>query len=232
MRKSAFSVFLVILFCMLAVPAGATEGSEYAFEAATETECKQILAAFRPIKLDKEPKKDHLTTFAVARDGRYAVGYENDEEKTVLVYSSDYVFLYGWKLHDPGSFRLDWIDSNLFAVSVRSEMFISLSANNAGEYVLTLPIHKETKGYWNYLASTEKTQGETTWFLDDESDSIMTNSYSMLCKTVNGNTTTVYRAETNISDSPAGFLILWVTILTVIVVSLLVRKQQIRSNNE
>lgn len=92
--------------------------------------------------LDEEPPKERIICFDVNGDGSYAIGTGTESVKTIVVYSSDNKFMYGFRFYANGSFAVIYQDDKINVLLVRSDLLIEINPN--GEIMTITQISNTT----------------------------------------------------------------------------------------
>lgn len=175
--------------------------------------------------ITEEPRKNTIKCFDVNRDGLVAVGSEESNNKSVLVYSANGVFLYGYTFNCDGSFGVEWDNNDIIIYFVRSDVAASFDSLGNNLELQEIEDTIDNNSYWNHsLNSRQRTVNKTQYNMTNKQGlfSIFSSSYSQIIKTdLNNNVTTVYQADTETSIRNI-IIFVAVVLFVLIVVSLLI----------
>jgi len=90
-----------------------------------------------------------FSCFAVNEYGDYALGFDQNEIDTVLVYSADGTFRYGFTFSNSGSLGLELDQENVILYFVRSDLAVSVDQNGNCLDAKIIQNTSQNQDYWN-----------------------------------------------------------------------------------
>ena len=205
MNKKRLTIVFLLLLIHISIPTLAVAvNEELATTPLSETDKAYFLENIKIVLLDEEPEPQKVQCFAISHDGMIALGHENNNSKTVTIYSKDGEFQYGYGFTTYGDFGLEWNAETLRVYFVRSDILVTLdrlAEITAIEKVLST---SENNTYIrnNFYAYRKTINGQVYQLRNDSKlQNIFASSYSQLTTMVNGDEIVLYQAPTGASTN-------------------------------
>ena len=144
----------------------------------------------------EEPVKSGITCFDVNEKEILAVGQGSGEAKTVCIYSSDGIFMYGYTFQCTGNFAVEWDNDKLNIYFVRSDIIASLTEDGTIVDVKRVQDTIPNNSYRNdLLYTTRQVVGGNTYLIKNDMGilNVIATSYSQVVRIhSNGTTKIIY----------------------------------------
>ena len=145
--------------------------------------------------ITEEPSKNAITCFDVNDNGLIAIGSKNAKNKSVLVYTTNGHFKYGYAFNCDGDFGVEWDGSNLIIYFVRSDVAASFDETGKSIDLKIIQDTIDNNSYWNHVIySTKKTMNGSQYIIRNNMGifNIFAISYSQLIKKDSNGETIIY----------------------------------------
>lgn len=149
----------------------------------SKEEWNQIIESIELTVLTEEPSKQDIACFDISEQGLIALGFNTSPKKTVLVYDSSGVFLYGFRFSSSGSIGVAFVEENIAIYFARSNLVATYAQNGeciALENVLSTQNNSEPKQELMYATKKEVNGSE---YRLERDIGIIAQSYSRLVVT-------------------------------------------------
>ena len=194
-RNILIFLCITVLFINSNISASATN-TVFTTEAMSDDDISNFLSYADICMLSYEPEKDSIECFAVNENNIIALGFSDDNDKTICVYTSEGIFVYGCKFKCMGSFCLDWDENNIIVYTVRGDKGFVLTEEGDVTDVFSIQNTSENHRHWNnYITLSECTVGDNEYSLRNDMGilNFMASSYSQLVLTrSDGSETIIY----------------------------------------
>ena len=169
MQRFTRLAMLVVMFILIAqLPLlVCAENTRLDSQSVTEEVKRSFLDITDLTLLTEEGYPQPIACFNVSNDGLIALGFENFAKKTVLVYSTDGTFQYGFRFSCDGSFGVSFVGENLSIYFAKSRYLATFNSNGtctAIESVKATSANSET--IRKLLYSTQYKIGDLTYHLE------------------------------------------------------------------
>lgn len=219
MKKLLFSIFFLTIFAigtfdLFLTQAIAAQG--LTTEEISPDKVESIARHVNVSVISEEPSRRAIECFDVnAESGMIAIGFcGEDTARYVLVYDREFVFQYGYKFTDYGSFAIQWNNGDIVIYLVRGSYAVTLSPSGSVNAVEKVSDTVENSDYWrNHLDATERSAGDSKFLIRNNLGifNFYEGSYSQLVRIdEDGQTTVLY----DVSTGQGGSL----TVITVAVI--------------
>ena len=199
-RNILVILYFITLLIYGSISVSATD-TVFVTETMSDNEISHFLSYTDIRVLNFEPDKDSIECFDVNKNNMVALGFSDSEEKTICVYTSEGIFVYGYKFNCMGSFYLDWDENNIIVYSVRGDIAFVVSEDGDIEDIFEIKNTQENHYHWrNYSTSTKCTVGNNEYSLRNNMGifNFFASSYSQLVLTYSdGSTRIIYDVNQN-----------------------------------
>ncbi len=202
-KSSLYTIIKIMLIAVFLTSALATAtidvlalSTNFETESLSDQEVSTVKHNMNLQLISNEPSKSAIDCFDVNKNGFVAIGCSSSGSKSVLVYSDEGVFRYGYRFDTSGSFGVEWSDDTINIILVRSDCVVSVDATGAVVNISKAKDTKENNSYWNdHIFSDRKTVGNKEYAIENDFGifNYFASSYSMLTVTEeNGDKTIIY----------------------------------------
>lgn len=222
--KGLFFLFIILMFIFSESIAAFAMDTGFSTDYITPEE-KELLLSNINLSLIKEgPRRTSIICFDVNENESVAVGTEDANRKSVLVYTSNGIFKYGYTFDCSGSFGVEWDNEDIIIYFVRSSVAASFDKEGNNIEVKKIQDTADNNSYWNQnVYSSDRTVNGNKFTAKTNMGFLntFTSSYSQIIRTdTDGNTTTVYDAGVEYTVKFIGifiFVILFIVIIAAII---------------
>lgn len=185
-------VYICLLIFFLGIVYGdntsvyAMENQGFETEKMSTNDVELFLDNVNLFLLNTEPSKKPIKCFDVNEQGILAIGTEDGNNKTIVIYSDAGIFQYGYRFHTDGSFGVELSNEELKIYFVRSDVAVSINLLGEIQYVSRICDTSENNAYWNrYVRATSRSVGEYQYALRNDIGilGIFASTYSQLYRT-------------------------------------------------
>lgn len=196
MKHIKIYFIILLVFIMFTISSLESYAMETGFETETmsQEEKNEFIKNISISKLLEEPKKQAIVCFDV-NDDYYAIGYSNNQSKTICVYSVDGIFQYGYNFKTSGSFSFELTENSIIIYSVRGDNLFELSSDGKLLDLCRVTNTTENSIYHDKTISKKRHIGEKEYKLKNNYGifNFFVTSYSQLiCVDENGNETVLH----------------------------------------
>lgn len=226
------AVFLISTFTTATVDVLAST-TNFETESLSDQEENTVIHNINLQPISSEPNKSAIECFDVNKNGLIAVGCSSSGSKSVLVYSDEGEFQYGYRFDTSGSFGIEWNGDLINIILVRSDCVVAVDATGTVIEVLKAKDTKENNSYRNnYIFSDRKTVGNNEYTIENDFGILnyFSPSYSLLTVTKeNGDKTIIYDVH---SQQFAKILTVFIAVAVSIVLVIFVIIRNLRKKRK
>lgn len=230
--KGLFFLFIILMFIFSESIAAFAMDTGFSTDYITPEEKELLLSNINLSLIKEEPRRTSIICFDVNENESVAVGTEDANRKSVLVYTSNGIFKYGYTFDCSGSFGVEWDNEDIIIYFVRSSVAASFDKEGNNIEVKKIQDTADNNSYWNQnvysldrtVNGNEFTAKTNMGFLN-----IFTSSYSQIIRTdTDGNTTTVYDAGI---EYTVKFITIFIFVILFVVIIAAVITVEIKKRN-
>ena len=146
--------------------------------------------------LSDEPPKKAIDCFDVNDGGLVAIGFGDNSNKKVCIYTNDGIFQYGYSFECSGKFGIELNKNILNIYYVRSDVAVAVNPQGEIESVQSIQNTTKNNSYWNHSVYLNRRKiGKTEYVLQNDMGLLnaFASSYSQLVIIeANGKTRMIY----------------------------------------
>ena len=153
-----------------------------------------FLSNFELTLLTEEPQKNAVACFDVNEDGLVAIGTENASKKSILIYTSNGTFQYGYEFDSSGSFGVEWDGNNIIIYLIRSDLAVLTDEKGTVLELYEIENTIENNSYWNHSVFTPQREVNNSRYImknDMGLLNVLASSYSQVVKIDNNENETI-----------------------------------------
>lgn len=144
--RKVFVLFLTLISIILI--SFSAFANDVGFDANNINDIEELFTRLKLESIDEPAKKTSFSCFDISDQGNYVLGFNNNKNDYLLVYSSEGNYLYGFSFLDNGSFGVEWVGNNLNLYLVRSDLIVTVDSQGNCLDIKEIKETTENYDYW------------------------------------------------------------------------------------